>query len=442
VALTVVVPTRNRPDLAVAAVRSLLEPEIAGMRVVVSDNSSEPGLRNELERACREWPSDQVTYVRPEASMSFTGHWEWALQRALEVTPATHIAFLTDRMVVKQGRLEGVLQTVAAHPERVVSYDHDRVEDASHPVRLLRCASTRKLFEVDARHLLQMSARVILSTSLPRMMNSIVPVGVIERVRERFGTVFDSVSPDFCFAFRCLAVVDNILFLDDAVLLHRALDRSNGASYARGVPSADSADFEKQLGRRPRNHAAPVPEFETITNAIVHEYCVVRAEARSPRFPEVDRPSYLAAIAQDLRGVEDPRIATLLRQQLAAHGWADGLQEGAVADDGRPRWRRRAARVARDPGLVPERVWQSTVSSYPAREAWRALSRADIRPPASVIFRFPSTSAAIKYNNAVGTRLARQPSPRELLGGAVEVGDGDRLSAERSMVGGDAHDEP
>ena len=404
--VTVVIPTRNRPSLAAAAVRSVLDTGVDSVRVVVSDNSTDLGHRDELERSCAALPRERVRYLRPEAPLAMTAHWEWALDHAIAATPgATHVAYLTDRMLFRRGMLRAVLEAVARYPEQVVTYNHDRVDDTSRPVVLYRCASTGRLYEVRAEHLLELYSRVVLTSAVPRMLNSVVPTLVVEAVRQRFGTVFDSASPDFCFAFRCLEVVDQILFFDQAALIHRALDRSNGQSVARGVPSEDGLDYVRGLGESNRNSAAPIPEFETLTNAIVHEYCLARDEARTERFPEIDRSCYLAAIADDVKRMENPDLAARTLAQLKAHGWAP--EAAASRRTGPPLLRR-----------VAERVRRSAPVSTASRWTWRALSRADIRPPASVAFRFRSTEAALEYEQSVGTRRAAAPSPRELLQGA------------------------
>jgi len=47
-----------------------------------------------------------------------------------------------------------------------------------------------------------------------------------------------------------------------------------------------------------------VPDFHTIRNAIFHEYCFVKAESRSGRFPEVDPRAYMGAILEDFSQLE------------------------------------------------------------------------------------------------------------------------------------------
>ena len=407
--MTVVVPTRNRPLLAAAAVRSVLDTGIDSVHVVVSDNSTDPGHRHELERFCAALPRERVRYLRPEAPLAMTAHWEWALDHAIAATPgATHLTFLTDRMLFRRGMLQAVVETVARHPEQVVTYNHDRVDDTSRPVVLYRCASTGKLYEVRAEHLLELYSKVVLTSAVPRMLNSVVPILVVEAVRQRFGTVFDSSAPDFCFAFRCLEVVDQILFLDQAALIHRALDRSNGQSYSRGVHSEDSLDFARGLVGVQWNSAAPIPEFETLTNAIMHEYCRAKDEARSGKFPEVDRSGYLAAIADDVKRMDNPDLAARTVAQLKAHGW--GAEAAASTRICTPLLMR-----------VAERAKRSAPVATASRWAWRGLSHLDICPPASVAFRFPSTEAALEYEQSVGARWAAAPSPKELLEGARVV---------------------
>ena len=48
------------------------------------------------------------------------------------------------------------------------------------------------------------------------MMNNCAPRTVLEGIAKRFGSVFASISPDYNFCFRCLEVVDAILYYDAA----------------------------------------------------------------------------------------------------------------------------------------------------------------------------------------------------------------------------------
>jgi hypothetical protein len=133
--------------------------------------------------------------------------------------------------------------------------------------------------------------------------------------------VFGSISPDFCFCYRALSIVDSIVYLDKAILIQYALDRSQGASYARGEDTRDRVDFAGQLGATEMNYAAPVPAFQTIRNAIFHEYAFVKAESGSPKFPEIDPRGYMAAILEDMTQIENPDVRRRMLEVLRENGW-------------------------------------------------------------------------------------------------------------------------
>jgi len=150
------------------------------------------------------------------------------------------------------------------------------------------------------------------------MLNCIAPRSVIDLVKARFGSVFGSTAPDYNFAYRCLGQVDSILFYDKALLVHYALDRSNGASFATGRPSRDHTDFLQNLGSAPLNFAAPFPEVWTTDNTIFHEYCVVQQHTRSSKYPPLDLGKYSAHLEKEIEAIENRRVRKEMRVHLEA----------------------------------------------------------------------------------------------------------------------------
>ena len=319
--VAIVVPTRNRAVLTAMAVRSVIRDKEANVSLFVSDNSTDPAESERLSGLCAELGKEVVTYLKPPASLAMTEHWKWAAHEALEQSGASHLLFLTDRMVFKPGAVSDLLTIVAEHPNAVVSYNHDSVLDHMRPIRLLLEPWSGLLVEIPSVRLLFLSSRGVIHASLPRMLNCVVPRKVLTSVEDRFGTLFASISPDFCFAYRCLATVDSVLFWDFSPLVQHGLNVSNGSSYARGVQSDARRDFAKQLGETRMNFAAPVSEFQTIRNAIIHEYAFVRAESGSDRFPPVDPRGYLAAIIEDLSMFENRQARRKMLDVLANNGW-------------------------------------------------------------------------------------------------------------------------
>lgn len=319
---TIIIPTRNRGRMACRAVASITNDRPVGTAVVVSDNSSNAGDRQVLRDFCADQDPDVVRYIQPPTAMSMSDHWEWARRTATGSSPATHVAYLTDRMIFKPGHLQEILDCGARFPTDVITYNYDMIEDSAVPIRLELQPWSGWLVAVESAHALAQSARCVYSNALPRMLNSLVPQRVLDAVVARFGSVFASIAPDVCFAYRCLAVVDRFLYYDKAPLLQYGIGRSQGYSYTRGRPSPEVADFAQLLGGTTPNFAdAPIPELKTTTNNTVHEYCFVRGEARSAKFPAVDRWAYLGAASWDGRVIRDPARAKEIREILRSQGW-------------------------------------------------------------------------------------------------------------------------
>lgn len=342
----VVIPTRNRAQLAMNAIRSLLDQAVDDVRILVSDNSTSQLDRDDLESFCASLADTRLWYVRPPQPLAMPLHWEWAIDQALANYEASHFSYLTDRMMFRNGALKEVLGLAALYPDKVITYNHDLIHDDNRPIRVEQYEVTEKLLEVESLRLLRLCSEVILHHGLPRMMNSIVPRRVLELIYRRFGNVFTSIAPDFNFCFRCLDIEDSILFYDKSPLFHYGQDRSNGACAVRGEQSPDTIDFEANLpvDNSIRNYATPIPSLITATNAVLNEYLIYKQETGSSRFPDVDLQKYLKANADEVAGVLNPQLRKEMQALLMNHGF--GKDQNGVHDQSRTGWRARLRSVA------------------------------------------------------------------------------------------------
>src|SRR4051812_46849395 len=116
-----VVPTRNRAMYAARSVRSVLDANLPGVTVLVSDNSTDESEADRLARFCVGQEQRRLSYVRPPAPLGMSEHWEWAVGRALADPVVERVLFLTDRMAFREGDLHRVLEVSDAVPDRVVT---------------------------------------------------------------------------------------------------------------------------------------------------------------------------------------------------------------------------------------------------------------------------------------------------------------------------------
>jgi hypothetical protein len=401
VRLAVVVPTRNRRSLATRAVASALAQLAPGVSVLVSDNSTRLDEREGLEDDCVGFETPCVTYVRAPVPLSMTRHWEWAADQAIRLLQPTHLFFLTDRTMFKKRQLGRILDLVADCPADVLSFrGDDFVADADRPVRLVLQSCSDHVARVQSAEVLDEAARMRFTAALPKMLNSVVPVHVFDAVRKQFGSGFDSVSPDFCFAFRCLAVIDSVRFLDSAPIIRANLDRSNGYATSSGRQSVDSVDFAREQGGAISLFDAPVPALITLHNSVVHEYCRAARESGSARFPAIDRKAYAEVIWRDVIGLvsqaERERLLGLMR--AARLDLPLTLADTSSSSPGRVcrTWcqgldRRRLSRVAR-------RLTQWL---------WPRLAGVGIRPSNTEGFRFRNSEEALRFAEGCPVRGTR-----------------------------------
>lgn len=326
--VVVVVPTRNRAHIAQNAIRSVLDDaSVEDVHVLVSDNSTVESDRETLAAFCTSLDDARLRYVRPPQSFAMPEHWQWAIEQALSAYDVDHFLYLTDRMMFKRGGLGEVLKLAALYPEKVISYNHDRIVDHVKPIRVEHYPATALLWEIPTERLSWLVSQSVFHHGLPRMLNCIVPRAILDRIGARFGNVFASIAPDFNFCFRCLDLEDTVLFLDKSPFFHYALGRSNGASVTRGEMTPDNADFTANLpvDDSIRNYATPIPQLNTTVNAVLNEYLIHKNETNSPRFFELDFEKYLATNAMEVQEVTDPRLRAEMHALLEKHGYRDAL---------------------------------------------------------------------------------------------------------------------
>lgn len=403
----VVIPTRNRATLAMNAIRSVLDQPVENVEVIVSDNSTSAAEREALANYCSACDDKRLGYTGPPESFSMPAHWNWAIQEALHTYPASHFLYLTDRMMFRKGALAEVLGLAARYPEKVISYNLDRIVDNITPIRVEQYPATEKLFAIDTLRLSSLLSQSIIHPAVPRMLNCIVPRTLLDRIHQRFGSVFASISPDFNFCCRCLELEESILFYDKAPIFHYALGRSNGASVTRGEMTIDNADFTANLPVEASlcNFATPIPGLSTAVNYALHEYCLFRQQTNSPRFFELDMQAYLEANANENREVVDPRLRAETLSLLVANGYVEGQTNG-----------QRTAPVVSFPKRVEAKL-KRVLTGPATTPAWLFLARTlAITPPGYNSFEFASLDEAIDYaRNISHGNIAEGQTNEELL---------------------------
>lgn len=341
--IAVVIPTRNRADFAERAILSVLasrQPAVP-VTVLVSDNSSDPVALARLEAFCQSRqaePGVRLHYVHPAEDLSMSRHWDWARDQLSALSGPSHCLYLTDRSVLKPHALVELSALAQAYPADVISYDADEIDDARTPVTLRQVPTTGTVVVVGSARLLYLAAQMVLVKALPRMLNCMLPIAVLDRVAGDYGSVFDSVAPDFCFCFRTLLEVDRVIYCDKPLFTMHGTARSNGATTANGVVTQDSADFLSRAAADGVLHAGTaIPPVSTNYAIVGREYLRAGNEQQTALMPALNRPAAVLTVT-----IETESFAPgVLRDSNIAALRAEGVRFGPVH-----RLRRQAARAA------------------------------------------------------------------------------------------------
>ena len=129
VSLGIVIPTRNRAQLAINACQSLLAQPGCDFRVFVSDNSTQPEELARLSSYCAGAGTSRLTYLKPPQPLPMATHWDWALRTAMAGIDATHFNIHYDRRITKPGHLALVCEVMSEFPDDVVTWTLDVIAD-------------------------------------------------------------------------------------------------------------------------------------------------------------------------------------------------------------------------------------------------------------------------------------------------------------------------
>ena len=364
VSLAVVIPTRNRASLAIAACDSLLQQMGCRYQVFVSDNSTKVEERQRLSDYCAAANSPRLTYLKPNEPLAMSAHWDWALRTAMDRSDATHLTVHYDRRITKPGKLAPICRAAGLFPEDVVTFFFDLIISGRGRSVVTQPQWDGRLYIVPTSRVVEMTVKgriTEMGQAFPVLSNCAVPRAVFDRIRARFGTICDSTAPDSSFTYRFCATHDRYVHYDRSVGIAYGFDRSTGLGFVRGS-GGDFGDFMQWWGDRPWLDAAPIPGLNMGQNVLFHEYELVRRVTHDPRFKPVEMRGYLRDLGHSLHLIIDRARYVEVKAILVSHGW-----HPSHALDGVPQ-RHRATRVRE--GLpwirtLLQDLWETTLLGFP-----------------------------------------------------------------------------
>ncbi|NRQ15798.1 glycosyltransferase family 2 protein [Ensifer sesbaniae] len=321
---SVVIPTRNRPDILVDAVASVLEQTFSDLELIVSDNSQ--SADSELTQvALDQFRSDpRFRYIRPDLNLPMVDHWEWALTHAR----GRYVGVVTDRMALRLYALEEVYTAIERTKAATVGYATANARELPGYRGLRRGHGGVATREIATADKLQQFARGDWPKDTPRMLNSFTHRDLLASLRERYGTVFTGISPDYAFAFRTLEALNSYVYIDFPLLVTQGEARSNGNALTIGAVTQETTDFRRRMLEEQGEWLkyGPMPgDTSVLLNGILREYALAAEQSRSSRFPQIEPADfYRGAMSQAAgwarKAMLPPGVVSALDEYRVTHG--------------------------------------------------------------------------------------------------------------------------
>ncbi|VFM96143.1 MAG: Glycosyl transferase family 2 [Candidatus Kentron sp. G] len=320
---SVVIPTRNRPELVKNAIASVLAQDFPDYELVVSDNSDDAMAKPTLAYIEEVLNHPQIRYIRPPQVLSMSDHWEWAMRQ----TNGEFSGVLTDRMVFKHYALRTIHNVLQEKKLELISFLADDLHGNSAPFRLSLHPYQSIATVVRSEEILADCARAKFSNRLPKMLNSFCRTERMSALIPEYGSIFTSISPDYAFCFRILDQLDAFISLDHRLIVRGWRTQSNGYSFTLNRMNAHSQDFMQLYGGLEQwFEYAPIPlPVHIISNFIALEYEIARIHQRSARFKPIDKANFYYEANRKLKkllglGYDLTRETTLLEEFRQNHG--------------------------------------------------------------------------------------------------------------------------
>lgn len=236
---SIILPTRNRPELLGSAIESVLRQSCGDFELVISDNDSEENTGTGELAATFQDP--RIRYFRTSGALAMFENWNFAFAHAT----GDYIIVLEDKQRLVPNALAILRKLIAEERPRVISYLWDRVPlGTPEEVMRLRDPSPR-IRQMTTLSLIRRFARkeIYLDRLFACGMNSCIHRGVFDEIlaRNATGRVFNPLCPDISFGFAVCACETEFWHVGAPLVYSPDFSNTEVAKYSNGYGQAQKS---------------------------------------------------------------------------------------------------------------------------------------------------------------------------------------------------------
>lgn len=268
--ITVIIPTRDRCDVLGASLRTVTAQEYDNLEIIVSDNFSTDNTK-EVVRSANDV---RIKYINTGERISMSHNWEFALSN---VDDTGWVTIIGD----DDGLLPGALNKIAnivtstniqAIRTSVCSYAWPSLQGTQFRQLRIPLRSGQELRK-SRIWLEKVLSGVAPYTQLPMLYNGgFVKMSVLQKIKSRCGSVYNSSNPDIYSAVAIASVIDRYIYSEEPAAINGASQHSTGTSH---------------FSRKDKSVISPAHKFASENNIPFHEDIPLSDCGRIPKSLQV-----------------------------------------------------------------------------------------------------------------------------------------------------------
>lgn len=280
---SVILPTRNRADLLVSGITSVLNQSFSDYELIVSDNSDDPEVTQGALKSIKKWSqSSKCRYIRPKTYLHMPDHWEFCTSHA----SGSYVVILTDRFVMRPSALKVLAERIHSSPHGApdivlwnVQSGFDDRSGIQYNEKYTGESTSINSIDIlkDFVSFSTWNSGAMYFNKLPRGMNSVYKRSLAAEIITKHGRMFPPLSPDYSSAFLFLAYSKKVLYVDLPFYMAHGNKSMGQNSTIYGIHML-SADVDPLEG-------CPL-QLDTVFNSVVRDFLAIQRMVE-PRMKDV-----------------------------------------------------------------------------------------------------------------------------------------------------------
>ncbi len=307
--LSIVIPSRNRGQYLPEVLRTVLEQPYSDLEVIIADNASDDGTESIIAKTI----DSRIRYERSSDILGMAENWE----RGLSYTRGHYVFFLGADDGMTPGSLDWIAEVlIKFKPPSLTWQKPDYTWPDASPPNLLQLVLPSEPRWINGSMILRLLAMGLTNYGLlPNIYSSFVSRLAIERVQEKQGKFFASVTPDVYSAISLMSEFSNFIFSPYPFSLSGGSGASNGMSNAQ---AGGLKTFFAESTQPMHREMQVVPG--SISSCVLEALLTANDEIFNGTLP-INRKRYLSLILNELGervpAVQEEGLATLRSLELS-----------------------------------------------------------------------------------------------------------------------------